>query len=489
MRFYARYLSESQLAQLRKLLLKPVAIGPHALVQFLQSPQGDALLRQLAQVVQTESGRSDVKALRGALVLAASDEVEGLTLLNVLRHYPTRSVQVDLARGFGIFRDLETALERGQRAVAAVAVEAAAEAAANPLPDPLPDLSQPGDFAWGFATVDVAARDRPGLALSRRRRSFPLDLYWPAEVAGEFPVAVISHGLGSDRRTFQYLAEHLASHGFVVLVPEHPGSNQAYLEALLEGRASEVADPLEFLNRPLDVRDALDFLEAEGIDDPGFRGRADVSRTLAIGQSFGGYTALALAGAEVDFAQLREDCDPDRLAPNPSLLLQCRALAVQPVVGQPVLALRDDRVRGAIAANPIASGLFGPSGLAAVDVPVAIVSGSADPIAPPLTEQIRPFVWIDNAPDRYLAVLDGGTHFSTMGVTGDETLQFPDWVIGPDPAVAWGYMRELTVAFGRSHLMGDDRFRPYLSAARARDASREPMPMILVRRLSPDSLP
>jgi len=40
-------------------------------------------------------------------------------------------------------------------------------------------------------------------------------------------VIVISHGLGSDRTSFEYLATALAS--YFAAVPEHPGSNAQQL--------------------------------------------------------------------------------------------------------------------------------------------------------------------------------------------------------------------------------------------------------------------
>lgn len=60
-------------------------------------------------------------------------------------------------------------------------------------------------------------------------RSVPVDFYVPnqqAKPGAPIPVIVISHGLGSDRTTFAYLAIHLASYGFAVLVPEHPEATQ-----------------------------------------------------------------------------------------------------------------------------------------------------------------------------------------------------------------------------------------------------------------------
>jgi len=98
-------------------------------------------------------------------------------------------------------------------------------------------------------------------------------------------VIVISHGLGSDRTSFEYLATTLASYGFAVAV-EHPGSNAQQLRSLLAGRANEVTEPNEFINRPLDVKYLLDELERRDKSDPSFQ--LNLQQVGVIGQSLGG---------------------------------------------------------------------------------------------------------------------------------------------------------------------------------------------------------
>jgi predicted dienelactone hydrolase len=107
------------------------------------------------------------------------------------------------------------------------------------------------------------------------------------------PVIVISHGLGSDRTSFEYLAQHLASYGFAVAVPEHPGSSAEQLRSLLAGRAKTVAEPNEFINRPLDIKYLLNQLARLDASNSSFQ--LNLQQVGVIGQSFGGYTALALA--------------------------------------------------------------------------------------------------------------------------------------------------------------------------------------------------
>ncbi len=62
-----------------------------------------------------------------------------------------------------------------------------------------------------------------------------------------FPLIVISHGIASDRSSFVYLAEHLASYGFAVAVLEHPGSNAERIQLYFAGLAGP-PDAAEFIN-------------------------------------------------------------------------------------------------------------------------------------------------------------------------------------------------------------------------------------------------
>jgi len=62
--------------------------------------------------------------LRSALVLAAADP-QGLTLLSVLRQFPTRSIRIDLKR-IQIASELESLINQTNRAIAQIKQQSAA---------------------------------------------------------------------------------------------------------------------------------------------------------------------------------------------------------------------------------------------------------------------------------------------------------------------------------------------------------------------------
>ncbi|MFM7423811.1 MAG: alpha/beta hydrolase [Elainella sp.] len=495
---YLSYLDAEQVAQLRQALITPANLDTVAVAQFLYTEQGEILLRRFGEVVRTESNQSGFYALRSALILAAA-QPDGLTALNVLKQFPLDDIRIDLRRTLSIFDDLQAMIRRTQEAVALIDQQANQEA------DLLPAVAlgainpgRPGSWAW--QTLTLTMQDL------RQNRTFPVDLYLPqtnlpqtnllqtnlpqdkpGQQAGPTaaPVVVISHGLGSDRSTYAYLARRLASYGFVVAVPEHPGSNADQLQALIAGTASQVATPSEFIDRPLDIKYLLDQLARLNQSDPNLQGRFDLDQVGVVGQSFGGYTALALAGAKINFQQLATDCARDESF-NLSLLLQCRAQELP----RPLPDLADPRVKAIVAINPIGSSLLGAADFASIQIPVMLVSGSADTIAPALLEQIQPFTWL-NTPERYLVLLQGGTHFSTIDVPPSQTgeiISLTSEIVGPDPRLAQAYLQELGVAFFQTYLAQNRAYLPYLESAYVQSISQSPLPISLVRSLTPAQL-
>jgi predicted dienelactone hydrolase len=488
LRVYSQYVDAQRLAALRKALVVRADVTPISVSQFLYTPQGEILLRRLGQVIQPESRDTGFYAIRAALILASSDP-QGLTPLNVFRKFPTRGLRIDLQTALQIAGDLEQVITRTNQATTTLTQLAQLEALATPItgPTPLPDLANRGSISWQKETIRMVYRTRSFVTALGSDRVFPVDVYLPQvrtdRQARKIPVVVISHGLGSDRTTFRYLAEHLASHGFAVAVPEHPGSNAQQFQALISGTVSEVAAPSEFVDRPLDIKYLLDDLTRRARSDPRY-GRLNLEQVGVLGQSFGGYTVLALAGAPINFEQLQKDCGVQALDStfNLSVLLQCRANALPRLNYN----LQDPRVKAIVAIDPIDSSVLGQAGFEQISIPTMMVAGSADTVAPALPEQIQPFTWL-KTPDRYLVLIDRGTHFSTLEETND-SVPLPPEVEGPTPVIARRYMNALSLAFFQTYIANQPSYRSYLSASYAQRISQDPLRLSLVRSLSADQL-
>ena len=132
-----------------------------------------------------------------------------------------------------------------------------------------------------------------------RGRDIPVRITYPSDARGPFPVIVFSHGLGGSRDGYRYLGECWASHGYVSVHIQHPGSDAEVLKSLRPYRAMQKAakDPDNILNRPKDVSFAIDRLTALNVEAGWpLRGKLDLSRLGVGGHSFGAYTALAASG-------------------------------------------------------------------------------------------------------------------------------------------------------------------------------------------------
>ncbi len=496
---YLDYLPTTTRDRLPDLLSTPLSIGAVEASQFLYSPQGEFLLQRLSVVFSTDardrSRETTFKGLRGAIV-AAANSPSGLTPIALLEAFPTRTLYLKIGEAIAAVDSVRETLDTSQaelsRIAAIAALEPPAEAA---IRDQWQVIRRRGSHEWRIESIDI--RDQT--------RNFPYghrasaDLYMPylpiaqpmaagatdsadSAKSPAAPLIVISHGVGSDRHTFYYLAEYLASHGFAVLVPEHAGSNAKHLQALLRGSENEIAKPSEFDDRPRDISLLLDEVTRRLAFDPDLVGQIDTSRTIVIGHSFGGYTALALAGATIDTTSLRQTCtDLDQQwSWNLSLLLQCRLLTL--VEDAPLIPQwRDERVRGVILVSPIGGAIFDGRGLAAMTVPVLMLAGTADTIAPAYLEQIPLFERLPMA-DRQLAIWQGGTHFSSIAVPpGEEpSIALPSILVGPDPQIAHRDLEAISLAFIRAHLMDNPDAHALLAPSALAALGNATLPIVAI---------
>lgn len=111
---FAQYAKQGQLDQIQSALQARAEISPVTIAQFLYTAQGELLLERLGRVIQTKARQPGFYAIRAALILAASDP-EGLTIVNVLRKFPTYGIRIDIGRGLGIASELTTLINRSNR--------------------------------------------------------------------------------------------------------------------------------------------------------------------------------------------------------------------------------------------------------------------------------------------------------------------------------------------------------------------------------------
>ena len=105
---------------------------------------------------------------------------------------------------------------------------------------------------------------------AKRQRAVPVRLYWPNAMSTQVPLVVFSHGIGGSRRGYSYLGQHWASNGSASLHLHHVGSdrNLWFGNPLgLVGRLHDAAHEREAIERPRDLRFALDQLLASPLGE------------------------------------------------------------------------------------------------------------------------------------------------------------------------------------------------------------------------------
>ncbi|MGD1900473.1 MAG: alpha/beta hydrolase [Phormidesmis sp.] len=490
---YAGYLKNvdpEALDAARGLLTQRVDIDVTTVSQFAYTPQGEYVLDEVGKVFRTGARLSGGKGLRGAANLSAAEAETGLTLLNVIKNFPPPVLRIDLQQGLAIANQTGDSFNQSRAAldlVEQIALQTAPETfPSGPEAALLDQLTARGPFQVSQVTTFVKASAAPvDVYLPRSPTTFFSEVFRPIVGTTSIPTVIISHGFGNERITYSYLAEFLATHGFAVINVEHPGSSADQFNALVSGRTGRVVPDDEFTRRPELISQVLNELQQRAFSDKNFA-QIDFNNVGIIGQSFGGYTALAVAGAPINLASLRANCPPPEFSLNVVVLLQCQAVNLAPL-GVDSLNFSDPRIRAVVAINPMTSLIFGPESMAEVAVPVLMMAASSDTVAPALPEQVIPFTWL-TTPERYLMVMDGGTHFSTIAVTGEEAFQLPPAVFGPVPDVAQRYSQVMSLAFLSRYLKGDGRYQPVLTSGFTTRLSEPEMPLSIISELEPERL-
>ncbi|MEO0377008.1 MAG: alpha/beta hydrolase [Cyanobacteria bacterium P01_A01_bin.17] len=468
----------------------PEQIGdPFVLSQWLYSPIGEQVLARVGQLIQTQGHQNGQQAIRAAMVLAAADP-DGLSLINFLRFYPTDGLRLDLPQILALSDAIETNIQITDSLVKATTQQSGAIAATEPALDyqALPMLADVPRFDVVKQSLVLDDRDR--------NRTYPTDLYFPANLntipSGPIPIIIFSHGYGDTRTNPELVAaaRSLAANGFVAAVPEHIGSNKAYHDDLARGLNRESFDVMEFVNRPLDIRFLIDTLEEK--NKTNFQGRLQLDHVGLAGHSFGGYTALATAGATVEIELLMQQCDlaadivPDNV--NIALLIQCRLLELKesPQVLQQLTdgSLGDERIGLVFALSPLSS-LFGESGIGKIQIPAVIVGGAYDIATPIVQEQLAAFQWLTTS-EKYFYLADNPSHTSAM-TRAILDLAYPRSEIvdsfNANEQWLFNLMVTLLIAHGQVSLRGDETYDPYLTAAYVEAVSIEPTRLHLLRSL------
>jgi predicted dienelactone hydrolase len=335
----------------------------------MRNAQGSPLLDQVLLLV---GALGDIDGLPDPLEPAQFQQAMeraaakgGISLLDVLEQLPGNSVTVELGRVGSSVQRFSAQRRSADRLIAA-----------------MPPVSSEGPLLAAGRSAPV--RRELTIAVGHRPEPLALVVIEPSGGSAAVPnrLVVISHGLWDDPSNFEGWASHLASHGYTVVLPRHPGSDQSQQRAMLSGKQPP-PKPEELALRPKDVSAAID-AAAQG--RLGLRQPVNTQAVLVAGHSWGATTALQLAGARPVASKLLELCsDVRHPSRNLSWVLQCNFVG-----SADSAALADPRVVAAVAVSPPMRLLFDVDSGQTMGAAVLVVSGSSDWVVPSGPEAIEP---------------------------------------------------------------------------------------------------
>jgi len=273
---------------------------------------------------------------------------------------------------------------------------------------------EPGPYPAG--TEEYEAPSREGLTL-------PVQVWFPAveatdevhtyddllpgggwddaepDCSSPYPVLLFSHGNSGIRYQTFSVMEFLASHGWVVVAPDHVQNTFLDFDTDLWPRIA--------MRRPWDIADTFDWLVAEAADaDSDLYGCIDPEAGYAVmGHSFGGWTTYAVAGASLDMDTLVASCAVDPVE-------GCDAVDawVADHPGESISDRSDPRAWAAVPWAPAWHEYFGGA-IADIEVPTAVLGADRDTLTEWDDTVLPSYLDLTVVP-RYLAGLQDAGHYS-----------------------------------------------------------------------------
>lgn len=200
-----------------------------------------------------------------------------------------------------------------------------------------------------------------------------------AKTGQKYPLVVLSHGYVGYRTLMFYLAEHLASHGYVVAAIDHPQSTNAEVDAI---KAPYAGFPDTLYYRSRDQQFVLSYFRAH---TEALQGVINTDAAAVIGYSMGGYGAINTVGGCFNFTEqsVQAFTGSKDQATNSALkqLLNSCAGGQYPKTAAELKV--DPAWKAALAIAPWGGQhkLFSAEALAAIQVPLLYLAGDQDDVS------------------------------------------------------------------------------------------------------------
>jgi predicted dienelactone hydrolase len=187
-----------------------------------------------------------------------------------------------------------------------------------------------------------------------------------------FPLVLLSHGTGGNRFGLAWLAIALAKQGYIVIAPDHWGNT-------FDNKIPKYF--VRYWERPLDISFLITHIHSDTI----LSQYIDKGKIGVAGFSFGGYTSLALAGAELNCNLLKtiskteqgkKEFNIPELGNLGKLIDNIPCDSIQ-------YSLKDNRIKAFVALSPALGLAFNNiEQTKKINSPILIIGAENDQIAP-----------------------------------------------------------------------------------------------------------
>ncbi len=215
-------------------------------------------------------------------------------------------------------------------------------------------------------------------------------------VNGRYPLIMLSHGDRGSHIDQSWLAESLAANGYIVAAPSH------WLNTWMENTPEA---SIEVWERPQDISFTLNRLLKHKI----WKERINAQLIGVAGHSAGGYTALALAGAQYHVEQMQAYCETKNWQQECDLVAGADFNTIDAT--KSTLSYLDTRVKAVFAMAPALGPAISIDSLNSIKAPVMIVAAEDDNL---VQFSHNAQVFSQHIPQAELIRLNEGGHFVFM---------------------------------------------------------------------------
>ncbi|MFT8728632.1 MAG: alpha/beta fold hydrolase [Oenococcus oeni] len=233
-----------------------------------------------------------------------------------------------------------------------------------------------------YSNDEIGQITKQYVDITRKNRPLTTEIWYPIEekegktfysdlkVSQPHPLVLLSHGTGGNRFSLQWLARGLVQRGYIVAAPDHYGNSSS--------------NPIpeyfvRYWERPLDISFVLTKILAE------FPTAIDQANIFMAGFSFGGYTSLALMGANINFQLIKEKANTSEGKKEFTIPEMGDLTKMIPLIKENEIpsSLMDKRIKSFVAMAPaLGMGFNSTTQVKNISTSVLIIGAEKDQIAP-----------------------------------------------------------------------------------------------------------